>query len=46
MRFPRTAIRSARMCNAVEDDLRDLPTNGKDVKLSFQPYDVLTVRVT
>lgn len=43
--FPRMAIRSAKLCNAMEDDLRDLATNGKNVKLSFKPYEVLTVRL-
>ena len=36
---------TARASRPTEDDLRDLATNGKSVKLSFKPYEVLTVRV-
>jgi alpha-mannosidase len=43
--FPRTAIRSAMLCNGVEDDLRSLDVNGKGLHLTFQPHEVLTVRL-
>jgi hypothetical protein len=43
--FPRTAIRSAMLCNGVEDDLRSLDVSGKGLHLTFQPHEVLTVRL-
>jgi hypothetical protein len=43
--FPRTAIHSAMLCNGVEDDLRSLDVNGKGLHLTFQPHEVLTVRL-
>ena len=43
--FPRTPIRSAMLCNGVEDDLRSLDVNGKGIHLTFRPHEVLTVRL-
>lgn len=43
--FPRMHIRSANLCNAVEDNLHDLTATDNAVHLTFQPHEVLTVRL-
>jgi len=45
LHFPHLTPHAASLCNAMEDDLRKLEVNGSDVKLSFQPNEVLTVRI-
>ena len=44
-RFPRFTIASASLCSGVEDDLRDLPIANNSLQLSFDRFEVLTVRV-
>jgi alpha-mannosidase len=43
--FARTNVKSATLCNGVEDDLKPLKAEGDRVGLTFQPNEVLTVRV-
>lgn len=43
--LPHAKIRAAHLCNAVEDNLHDLPVNQGRVQLTFHPYEVLTVRL-
>lgn len=43
--FLRTKIASAQLCSGVEDDLRAVPVENNSIHLSFQPFEVLTVRV-
>ena len=45
LRFPRLAVKSAQLCNGVEDDLRSLCAGANSLSLSFHPYEVLTVRI-
>jgi hypothetical protein len=42
---PRTALKSANLCNAVEDDLQPLRVSGNSVSLNFHAHEVLTVRI-
>lgn len=41
-----STVRSARLCNSVEDRLRDLAVTNNQVHLAFHPHQVLTVRLT
>jgi alpha-mannosidase len=43
--LPLSALRSANLCNGVEDDLGKLDVSGKRIQLKFQPHEVLTVRL-
>jgi alpha-mannosidase len=43
--LPRSPIRSASLCNGVEDNLRTLDVTGNGVRLAFNPHEVLTVRL-
>ena len=43
--LPHASIRSSALCNAVEDDLQELPVTDHQVSLKFHPHEVLTVRV-
>jgi hypothetical protein len=45
LRFPRLAVKSAQLCNGVEDNLRPLSPGANSLSLSFHPYEVLTVRI-
>ena len=45
LRFPRLAVKSAQLCNGVEDNLRSLCAGANSLSLSFHPYEVLTVRI-
>ena len=45
LRFPRLTVKSAQLCNGVEDNLRPLSSGANSVSLSFHPYEVLTVRI-
>lgn len=42
---PLATLRSASLCNSVEDNLRDLPVAANSIHLRFDPYQVLTVRL-
>ncbi len=42
---PYATIRSANLCDSVEDNLRVLPVAANHVDLTFKPYQVLTVRL-
>jgi hypothetical protein len=43
--FPRAPVHSAMLCDGVDDDLRTLELNWKGIHLTFQPQEVLTVRL-
>lgn len=43
--LPLTPLRSASLCDGVEDDLRSLDVRGKSIQLKSQPHEVLTVRL-
>jgi alpha-mannosidase len=43
--LPHAQIRAAHLCNAVEDNLRELPVEKDRIRLTFHPYEVLTVRL-
>lgn len=45
LRLPHGKIRSASLCNSVEDRLRDLKVTGNVLPLAFQPNQVLTIRL-
>ncbi len=44
-RFPGKVIHSADLCNSVEDNLHNLESSGNELRLSFFPNEVLTVRI-
>ena len=46
VQLPHTNIRSANLCNAVEDNLHDLDVAGNLIRLTIHPHEVLTVRLT
>ena len=43
--IPRSRIAEAKLASGVEDDQRTLPVDGDGIRLSFRPFEVLTVRV-
>jgi alpha-mannosidase len=43
--FPHVGITSAWLASGVEDDSKSLPVDNDSIHLSFQPFEVLTVRV-
>ncbi|MGH9770549.1 MAG: glycosyl hydrolase-related protein, partial [Candidatus Acidiferrales bacterium] len=45
VRFPHWHIASAHLCDGVEDNLKSLPVVNNGIRLSFTPFEVLTVRV-
>lgn len=45
VRLPHGEIRSAELCNSMEDDLKQLDVADNGVRLSFHPHEVLTVRL-
>ena len=46
LHFPQHTIESAQLCSGVEDNLRKLPVDSDGIHLSFDPFEVLTIRVT
>ncbi len=38
-------VRSARLCNAMEEDLTDLPVTNQSIQLTMKPHEVVTVRL-
>jgi len=46
LRLPHEQIRSANLCNSVEDNLQDLAITGNVLHLTFRPHQVLTIRLT
>jgi hypothetical protein len=38
-------LRSAQLCNAMEDDLTNLPVKDQSIQLTMKPYEVVTVRL-
>lgn len=46
LRLPHEQIRSASLCNSVEDDLQDLAMTGNVLHLTVRPHQVLTIRLT
>lgn len=45
VRFDRAAIRSAHLCSGVEAPVSSLPVENNSIRLSFKPFEVVTVRV-
>jgi alpha-mannosidase len=47
VRFPHlnSGIESAQLCTGVEDDIQKLAVEGNGVRLSFRPFEVLTLRI-
>ena len=45
LRFLRSQVHSANLCNGVEDNLSSLAIKGNSLRLTFRPLEVLTVRV-
>ena len=45
VRLPHSVIRSAGLCNAVEDNLKSLPVAHNQIHLTFHPHEVLTIRM-
>lgn len=45
IRFPHSSIASAQLCSGVEDNLHALPVDDNSVRVSFQPFEVVTVRI-
>jgi hypothetical protein len=43
--LPRSGISSAELCSGVEANLRSLPVENNAVRLTFTPFEVLTVRL-
>jgi alpha-mannosidase len=43
--LPKENISSARLCTSVEADIHSLPIEGNAVRLTFKPFEVLTVRI-
>ena len=43
--FPDATLTAAKLCTGVEDDLRTLPVENNALRLSFKPFEVLTVRL-
>jgi alpha-mannosidase len=46
VQFARWDPQSARLCSGVEDDLHDIPLEGRSIRVQFKPFEVITVRVT
>jgi alpha-mannosidase len=42
---PHANLASAELCSGVEDNVRSLPVEKNSVRLSFKPFEVLTVRL-
>ena len=45
LHFDHFSIGSAHLDTGVEDDKRDLPVENNSVRLSFKPFEVVTVRI-
>jgi hypothetical protein len=45
LKFPHAKVRSASLCNSVEDHLRELSVTNNQIHLMFRPHEVLTVRL-
>jgi len=45
VRLPRGEVRSASLCNSVEDGVKQLDVANNEVHLTFHPHEVLTVRM-
>jgi hypothetical protein len=43
--FPRATIRSASLCNSVEDKVRDLPVTDDHIHVTLHSYEVVTLRL-
>ncbi len=43
--FPHRNLASAQLCSGVEDNVRSLPIENNAIRLSFKPFQVLTVRI-
>ncbi len=43
--LPRALLKSANLCNAVEDDLDPLQISGNAFRLKFRAHEILTIRV-
>jgi hypothetical protein len=45
IRFPHSAVASADLCSGVEDNRESLSVTDNGIRLSFKPFQVLTVRI-
>jgi alpha-mannosidase len=45
LQFPHLNIASANLCSGVEENTSELSVEGNSVRLRFQPFEVLTVRI-
>jgi alpha-mannosidase len=45
VRFPHSSIASAELCSGVEDALGSVPVHDNTVRLSFKPFEVLSIRL-
>lgn len=43
--FPHATVRSASLCNSVEDDLHTLPVSANRIQITLKPKEVATLRV-
>jgi hypothetical protein len=43
--FPHSRIAAAELCSGVEENLHPLPVENNSVRLSFKPFEVLTIRI-
>jgi alpha-mannosidase len=43
--LPRAALKSANLCNAVEDDLQPLELSDHAFRLRFRAHEIVTVRL-
>ncbi len=46
LHFTHLSVSGAQLCNGVEDEVSRLPMTDNTVKLSFRPFEVLTIRIT
>jgi hypothetical protein len=42
---PKTPLKSANLCNAVEDVQQPLQVSGSSISLKFRTHEILTVRI-
>ncbi len=46
LHFLHSNLESAQLCSGVEDNLRALPVDQNGVELAFEPFEVVTLRIT
>jgi alpha-mannosidase len=45
IRFKHAEITTAQLCSGVEDSIRSLPVESDTIRISFRPFEVVTLRV-